>query len=706
MQDSIVVVLETGGDMQATAARYESLVRVSEALRAYHDVNELFRSLARELHPVVHFSFLGLALYDEQTGTVAPHVLEASGDPAPPPTLTSDEQLTYWVIQHQKPLVIPSVEHETRFAQEMAYLRGQGALSVCCLPLATPQRRVGMLLAGSRQPYVYAEGDVTFLSLVANQVALAIDDATNFGALQASLALEQERTATFALLDELLSTLTNSLDIRVVFQQVSAIARKVIAHDMMSLPLLSDDRQHVVVHAVTGSEVSFPTTVPLPGHNKWMLTEPWEHLIHPDIQTDPLEKATPPGLAGYRGRMVIPIRLQSELVGALDFLSFSPDVYSKADALVGRRIADHVALTLSHQRLAEEAQRVTEARERASLLERRVTALTEEVAALGGHRRVVGESQPWKHVLKQATQVAATDTTVLLLGESGTGKEVVARFIHRASARSGGPFIAINCAALPEQLLESELFGHERGAFTGALSSKPGQLELAASGVLFLDEVSEMSPTAQAKFLRVLQEREFQRLGGTRVLKTNVRVIAATNRDVPAAIARGTFREDLYYRLNVFEIALPPLRERRDDVLPLSQAFLDDVGKSLGRPPAGVSREARQQLVDYHWPGNVRQLRNTLERAAILCEGGLITSEHLSLPAPASTRAPSVAAAVPAVEAPAVADEASSTDLKTMERLAIQKALLESKHNKSKTARLLGLTRTQLYVRLRKYGLE
>ena len=423
------------------------------------------------------------------------------------------------------------------------------------------------------------------------------------------------------------------------------------------------------------------------------------------MQTDPVERATPPGQAGYRSRLIVPIRLQGSLVAALDFFSRQPNLYTPSDVLVARRIADHVALALSHQRLAEEAQRVAEARERAAVLERRVTVLTAEVDALGGHRRIIGESASWKHVMKQATQVAATDTTVLLLGESGTGKEVVSRFIHRASARTNGPFVAINCAALPEQLLESELFGHERGAFTGAMTAKPGQLELAASGVLFLDEVSEMSATAQAKFLRVLQEREFQRLGGTRVLKSNVRVIAATNRDLAAAVSRGAFREDLFYRLNVFEIVLPRLKDRSDDILPLSQAFLRDIGQGFGRPPAGISREARQLLLDYHWPGNVRQLRNTLERAAILCEGGLITGEHLSLPWPA-TDVPAPPSVTNAVQVGAGDSSSSIGDLKSMERAAIERALQEVRHNKSKAAKLLGLTRTQLYVRLRKYGLE
>src|SRR6267378_1798668 len=203
-------------------------------------------------------------------------------------------------------------------------------------------------------------------------------------------------------------------------------------------------------------------------------------------------------------------------------------------------------------------------------------------------------SDVWQRVMAKALRVAPTNTTVFLLGESGTGKEVVARFIHQASPRTDGPFVAINCAALPEQLLESELFGYERGAFTGAQQSKAGQIELASSGVLFLDEITEMSLSAQEKFLRVLQEREFQRLGGTRPIKANVRVIAATNRGLRKAVEQGTFRDDLYYRLQVFEIAIPPLRNRKSDVLPLADAFLQDISRSFGRPPAGLTADAKR----------------------------------------------------------------------------------------------------------------
>ncbi len=303
------------------------------------------------------------------------------------------------------------------------------------------------------------------------------------------------------------------------------------------------------------------------------------------------------------------------------------------------------------------------------------------------HLTVVAASAEWQEVLRKAARVAPTDTTVLVTGESGTGKEVVARFIHAASSRKAGPFVALNCAALPEQLLESELFGYERGAFTSAQQAKPGQLELAAGGVLFLDEVSEMSLPAQAKFLRVLQEREFQRLGGTRLVKANIRVIAATNRDLRKAVERGTFREDLFYRLSVFDILIPPVRDRRTDIVPLSERFLQEISTSLGQPPARLTKEAQSALLRYQWPGNVRELRNVLERAAILCEGGRIEVTDLALQA-------------------AKSPHNDSTDLGMLESTMIAKVLKECRGNKTRAARQLGLSRTQLLLRVRKYGLD
>jgi transcriptional regulator with GAF, ATPase, and Fis domain len=421
---------------------------------------------------------------------------------------------------------------------------------------------------------------------------------------------------------------------------------------------------------------------------------------------------------GLRSALRLAIRLEGRIVGALILLKSDEHGFKHDDVAAGRRVAERVAFCLARERGVEASRRADEASERAARLEARVRALTDELDARSGYRRVIGESATWRKVLTQATQVAPTDTTVLLLGQSGTGKEVVARLLHRASMRRDGPFVALNCAALPEQLLEAELFGYERGAFTGAMQSKPGQLEQASGGVLFLDEVGEMSLPAQAKFLRVLQEREFQRLGGTRTLRTDARIVAATNRDLQKATANGQFREDLYYRLNVFAIRLPPLRDRRDDILPLTQGFLDEFGRAFANPPAGISREARQMLLAYHWPGNVRELRNILERAAILCDGGLITDEHLALPLAAPMPLASAArddgeleaggtTAVPVGNSdsqPSAVD--AGGDLKAVERAMIERALQQTRFNKSKAAKALGLTRHQLYIRMRRHGLS
>jgi transcriptional regulator with GAF, ATPase, and Fis domain len=254
--------------------------------------------------------------------------------------------------------------------------------------------------------------------------------------------------------------------------------------------------------------------------------------------------------------------------------------------------------------------------------------------------------------------------------------------------------VALNCAALPEQLLESELFGHEKGAFTGALSMRAGKIEQASGGALFLDEVAEMSPAVQAKFLRVLQEREYQRLGGARTLRADVRVLAATNRDLRAAIAGGTFREDLFYRLAVFEIVLPPLRERREDIDLLVDSFIAEIGASMGRPGCIVSVDAREKLVAYAWPGNVRELRNAIERAVILSEGGRVGVEHLPLGIAAATAGGAAWRGTPA-----------PPTLESAERAMIVDALTRAGDNKSKAARLLGLTRAQLRSRIEKHGL-
>ncbi len=475
---------------------------------------------------------------------------------------------------------------------------------------------------------------------------------------------------------ELLRELALTFDVDAALPRLSAIVSKMLPHDALRMACF-DQRGRPVV---TASTADVPD----------MMTSEGEDVIIDDLRTRALGASAVPHAterlvgAGYRSVLGVSTLAPEPLV-RVAFWSKRPLAFNRAHVPLARRIAYHLGLgahlgdfgKVMHQSDDDRVQRITAGVQRGV---DRLKAAT--------HLQVVGESDEWRQVLRNAIQVAPTDTTVLIGGESGTGKEVVARFVHAASARNARPFVALNCAALPEQLLESELFGYERGAFTSAQQAKPGQVELASGGVLFLDEVSEMSLSAQAKFLRVLQEREFQRLGGTRLLKANIRVIAATNRDLRKAVERGEFREDLFYRLGVFDIQIPPLRARPADILPLSEMFLQEIGRAFGRPPAGLTRDARQALLQHDWPGNVRELRNVLERAAILCEGALIDANHLALHSGNRSL------------------RSDTTDLGVVERTTIAKVLRECGGNKTRAARRLGLSRTQLHLRVRKYRLE
>jgi transcriptional regulator with GAF, ATPase, and Fis domain len=566
-----------------------------------------------------------------------------------------------------------------------------GMRSLIIIPVRLEEQLRAWVNFWSATPRRFTTADVPVARRIAAHVTLTLSHQRL--AEQARLNEElRARTTNLELLDHLLAAVIDTGDLPGVFGRISQIAGSVLPHDAAALVVRLRDGQHARLYASSGFPAGLREIAEVPEN---LLPPDWEQDILEDLSRLPEPRYARLVTMGFHSLLRVPIRLDHQFAGALIFFSTAPAGFRPTDILAARRMAERMAVTLARDREIEASKRADEATARASKLEARVLALTAELDSRTGYRRVVGESPQWRQVLTQAAQVAATDTTVLLLGESGTGKEVVARFLHRGSSRNSGPFVALNCAALPEQLLEAELFGYERGAYTGATQSKPGQLEQAAGGTLFLDEVGEMSPSAQAKFLRVLQEREFQRLGGTRVLRSDARVVAATNRDLQRAVVNGQFREDLYYRLNVFAIRLPPLRDRRDDILRLSEVFPGEMCRGLGRPPGGISRDARQLLVDYEWPGNVRELRNILERAAILCDGGLITAEHLAInipPAPARLPSPAPLTTVPAPELASAAAHggvparpSSAGDLQSMERAMIEQALQSARFNKSKS---------------------
>jgi transcriptional regulator with GAF, ATPase, and Fis domain len=342
--------------------------------------------------------------------------------------------------------------------------------------------------------------------------------------------------------------------------------------------------------------------------------------------------------------------------------------------------------------------------ERKILLEENIL-LKEEFAERLGFPRIIGDSEPLQQISGQIQKAAPTGATILLQGESGTGKELFARAIHHLSPRKDAPFVAINCAAIPENLLENELFGHEKGAYTGADSARAGRMELADGGTLFLDEIGELGAGVQAKLLRVLQEKSFERVGGRRTIKVDIRVVAATNRDLESAVGAGEFREDLYFRLAVVTMTVPPLRERKTDLEPLAGYFLERFSRELGREDIRFSESARAALEQHPWPGNIRELENAVERAVILADSDLIQPEHLGMLAPGGGKGDEEAFCR-AVGLEGSLDEVAERARNLAERTLIARALKQAGGNKTKAAQALRVNYKRLLSRIRDLGLD
>jgi transcriptional regulator with GAF, ATPase, and Fis domain len=589
------------------------------------------------------------------------------------------------------------LELDPAFPVDADILEG-GVRSALWEPFRMGELFVGGVWVSAYEPHAFTEEHQEMLQPIAALLGSAVEHWRIWDE-------DRRRGERLDRVEALADALAESLDVSEVFGQVSEAVQAILSHDALVLSELEGDSAVRIVALAGPAELEKGVAVP-EGPVQLSEAEVTLRFVEFEIASDvadlPESERNRLILAnGMRSWLRVPVRLWGEVRGSLAFFSRRKGQFGEADVEVARRIADRIALAMAHQRLAEEARVASEERQRAERLKATVETLTRQLEERE-RIRIVGTSAAWKDVLDQVGRVAASGTTVLITGESGTGKEVVSRLIHQGSGRSRRPFVAINCAALPEQLLESELFGHEKGAFTGAVTTKIGLLEQAEGGTLFLDEIGEMSQLVQAKVLRVLQERSFQRLGGTRPMHADVRMIAATNRDLVEAIERAEFREDLYYRLNVFQIQVPPLRERPRDILALAESFLEELGRSMGQPAAGISRDAREWLLDYAWPGNVRELRNAIERAILLCDGGLITRQHL----PSTVaRQRETRPAVPGRNGSSPALPAGGVDLSDVERGLVAQAMEQSHGNKSRAARLLGLTRSQLYTRLEKHGL-
>ena len=485
--------------------------------------------------------------------------------------------------------------------------------------------------------------------------------------------------------------LSATLDLKEGLRRVLDILGRHHGAIRSTVVLLSEDTGDVEVEASSGAvtpgkRVRYRIGEGITGR----VVESGKPIVVPRVSREPMflhRAAERPELAHQELSYVsVPIALEAKTVGAV-----SIDLLFKADRDYNRTVK-FLGVVASMIAQAVKVHRLIEA-ERQRLVDEN-THLRQELKERYDFSNLVGTSSPMRQVYEQVVQVARTNTTVMLRGESGTGKELIAHAIHYNSSRAKKPFIKVSCAALPHDLIESELFGYEKGAFTGAQTAKKGRFELAEGGTLFLDEVGELNVATQIKLLRVLQEREFERLGSTVTIRANIRLVAATNKDLEKAIAAGEFREDLYYRLNVFAIYVPPLRERKADITLLADHFVEKFAHEHGKKVKRISTPAIDMLASYHWPGNVRELANAVERAVVVCDGQVLHAHHLP---------PTLQTA----EASGTVQTASlSESIEAFEKDALRDALKSARGNRAKAARLLSTTERIFNYRVRKYGID
>ncbi len=620
--------------------RYEALIRVSQAIGAHRDLKDLFSAMATELHRVVQFDGIVVAQYGEASNEILWTACEVCSQQGPvsPPDIPADETITKWVYQRQEPLVIPSLDREKRFPRTIAFLKEKGFQSVCALPLTTVHRRIGSIAIASKHADAYCEEEVRFLSLVADQAALAIDDALNFEASQIAQTALQRKNDRLKLLLEVNNTIVSNLELRDLLRAISASIRSVMQCDGVGVALPDLESKNLQVYALdfpnskglVREKIVIPTDEDSPGVRAFRTGQPVSVLCCESDRVDPLAEAE-----GVQSLCHIPLISRNRTLGLLSLARLAPVPFSPRDleflALVGNQVAIAVENALAYHEIAELKDRLAQEK----------VYLEDEIRSELNFEEIVGRSSTLRSLLLEIETVAPTDSTVLIYGETGTGKELIARAIHNLSARGKSSFVKLNCAAIPTGLLESEMFGHEKGAFTGAVAQRIGRFELANRGTVFLDEIGEIPLELQPKLLRVLQEREFERLGSSRTLRTDARLIAATNRDLGVMVEEQKFRADLFYRLNVFPVHVPPLRERQDDIPLLVRHFVQQFARRMGKAVDTVPTETMNALVRYHWPGNIRELQNLVERAVILSTGPILKvplNDLQGLPAPAGAR--------------------------------------------------------------------
>jgi formate hydrogenlyase transcriptional activator len=688
----------------------EALLEVSEAIAQQRDLSALFHELSERLHWVVEFDFLTLVLHDPIRNVMRLHILESRilTDKVAGKEMPIEGHPAGWVWQSQQPFVVN--EEDTRYPLFLQQLREAGVHSIAMVPLTTAQRRVGALGFGTLLPQKITDSELAFMQRVASQVAVAVDNALNLETSQAYQAQLAEERDSLRVLLEVNNVLVSTRELPEVFRGIVSTLERVIHHDYTSLALLDPFTGLLKIYALD-----------FPGR---------QELIKPEVTV--LRDMSPSGDAIATGKSVcvrgaeldrypsevikilreagiqticcIPLVTQGRTFGTLNVASRRLEAFPEREISLLQQVGAQIAIAVENALAFKEIDALKD-----KLAEEKLY-LEEEIRSEFNFEEIIGDAPSLKRALAQVEVVAPTDTAALILGETGTGKELIARAIHNLSPRHQRTFVKINCAAIPSGLLESELFGHERGAFTGALNQKIGRFELADHGTLFLDEVGDLPMELQPKLLRVLQEHEFERLGSNRTIKVDVRVVAATNQDLAKQVADRTFRSDLYYRLNVFPIQIPALRERREDVPLLVRYFVQKFSRRLNKVVEYVPAEAMNALANYSWPGNVRELENFVERAVLLSPGKELrvpVSELLSEPQqPSSPRVSYRTVVSPTADnSDEIATTASISTLEEAEREHILRALQQTQWRiggPRGAAALLDMKRTTLQARMRK----
>ncbi len=667
----------------------QALLEVAEAIALHRDLGELFHDLAGRLHRVVQFDYLNLVLHDTARNVMRLHILETSQPTRVRPglELPVGETPAGTVWETQQPLVVADIEQESRYPTLLQTLRQEQVKSFCMLPLTTAHRRLGALGFGRTVLHRYSEAEVEFMQQVARQVAVAVDNALNYRSAQAyQQQLAQQRDRLQVLL-EVNNVLVSHLDVRELFEAIAACLRRVMHHEYTSLALYDPATKRMRVQFLDFPEgrvvIREEMSIAVESSPSGCSFRSRQPLLasRADLEKYDSEIARLLLAEGVRSVCCVPLVTRNRVLGALNVASLRDAAFTQADADLLSQVSAQIAIAV------ENALAFKEIAELKNKLAEEKLYLEDEIRTEFNFEEIVGDSAVLKLILRQAETVAPTDSTVLIQGETGTGKELVARAIHNLSNRRERTFVKVNCAAIPTGLLESELFGHERGAFTGAIARKIGRFELAHGGTLFLDEVGDIPLELQPKLLRVLQEQEFERLGSTRTIRVDVRVVAATNRDLARMVAEREFRSDLYYRLNVFPLLMPPLRDRHEDIPQLVRYLAQKYARRMNKRIESIPSETLDALTRYHWPGNVRELENLIERAVILSAG------------------PALRVPLAELEPPAEAATEALVTLEAAERQHILRALEETNWvlgGPRGAATRLGMKRTTLQSRMSK----